>query len=68
MDKKPRSRLFIDQYGGRHYARSVKDLYEQLGRSRAQRMYRDTKQGTMHVGYVVGPYWCAEYAPVMRKV
>lgn len=68
MNKKPRARMFIDQYGSRFHARSVKDLCEQVGRSRAARMYRDTAQGTMHVGYVIGQHWLTEYAPVMRKV
>ena len=65
----PRKRIFIDNYGRVHYARSVKDLAEQLGRSggSARRIYRDKKDGTtVHVGYVIGPYWCDEVAPVER--
>lgn len=63
---KPRSRLFIDQYGSKIWARSVKDLREQAG-GRVSKMYRDLPDGSfVHVGYVVGQRWFSEYAPVHR--
>lgn len=63
---KPRTRVFIDQYLHVHRARSVKDLREQLG-GRVSKMYRDLPSGdVVHVGYVIGDYWCEEYAPVLR--
>lgn len=64
---KPRTRLFIDQYGQKVWARSVRDLREQVG-GRVYRMYRDTPSGTMHVGYVVGSRWFSEFAPVVRPL
>lgn len=68
---KPRNRIFIDNYGHVHYARSVADLAEQLGRARgtARRIYRDKLDGTtVHCGYVIGHYWCDEVARVEKPV
>lgn len=64
---KPRTRLFIDQYGQRFWARSVKDLREQIG-GRVSRMYRDAPGGAEHIGYVIGRNWLTEYAIVARKI
>ena len=60
--------LFIDQWGGKVRARTVKELREQCGGGRVSKMYRDTKDGrTLHVGYVVGQRWFNQYAPVKRR-
>jgi hypothetical protein len=57
--------LYIDQYGDKWYANTVKSLCKQIGRSKARRMYIDKKDGsTKHIGYVVGNLWCTAYKPV----
>lgn len=60
-------RLYIDQWGNRFYASTVKELREQIGMggSRVSKMYVDKKDGrTVHVGYVVGRHWLSMFAPV----
>jgi hypothetical protein len=59
--------LFIDQYGYKVYASSVKELKELVGPGRVFKIYRDTPEGTFHVGYGVGSSWFTEYQPVIRK-
>lgn len=61
--------LYIDQYGNRFGAATVKELRAKIGcgGSRVSKMYRDKKDGrTVHVGYVVGTQWCTAYQPVER--
>lgn len=55
-------KLFIDQYGGRHYATSVRELQRQLG-GRVSKMYIGDG---VHVGYVVGQLWCRMYQPIQN--
>lgn len=56
--------LFIDQYGGKHWASSRKDLRRQLP-GRISKMYRDKKDGSIvHIGYVIGPLWLTAYQHV----
>ena len=51
-----RPRLFRDQYGQTIFARTTAEL-------------RDKADGrVVHVGYVVGRHWFAEYAPVEHEV
>ncbi len=59
-------RLFIDQYGNRFDASSVRELRGKIGRggSRVSKMYRDKASGTVHCGYVVGEHWLTAYARV----
>ena len=57
--------LYVDQYGDKFYASTVRELREKIGGGRVGKMYRDLKDGgTVHVGYVVGRHWCSAYAPV----
>lgn len=57
--------LYVDQYGNRWQAKTVRDLCSQIGRTRARRMYRDKMNGPpVHVGYVVGHHWCTAYVPM----
>ena len=56
--------LYLDQYGNKWFARTVKDLREQIGGA-VSKMYVDKKKGPpVHIGYVVGQHWCTAYAPV----
>lgn len=61
--------LYVDQYGTRIWARTVGELAEQMNRARGtpKRMYRDTKRGTKHVGYVVAGSWFTAYVPYEGK-
>lgn len=63
--------LYVNQYGQRYYASTVKDLRQQVrnGGSRVSRMYIDGPKGeTLHIGYVIGGEWLTKYAPVVKKV
>ena len=56
--------LYVDQYGGRWHASTVKELRDAIGGGRVSRMYVDGKDGkTYHTGYVVGQLWCNAYVP-----
>lgn len=77
MPKQPH--LFVDQYGNRWHATTVKGLASQINpyakAPKARRMYVDGRDGkTYHVGYIVsagrgnGDHWLTEYAPVRREV
>lgn len=59
--------LYVDQYGNRFAASTVKELREQIGMggSRVSKMYRDKKDGrTVHCGYVIGAHWLTAYRPL----
>lgn len=67
MQNKPT--LYLDQYGNRFWAKTIKELRNQIGMggSRVSKMYRDKKDGSVvHVGYVVGSHWLTAYQPVER--
>lgn len=60
--------LFVDQYGNRIQARTVKELKEQVGPGKVSKMYVDSKtKGTLHVGYVVGKRWFTQFERVERQ-
>ena len=62
--------LYIDQYGNKFRAATVKALRAQIGNggSRVSRMYIDKKDGsTVKTGYVIGQHWLTKYAPVEEK-
>lgn len=59
--------LYIDQWGQKFWARTVKELRSNigLGGSRVSKMYVDKKSGvSVHIGYVVGRHWLIAYQPV----
>ncbi len=61
--------LWIDQYGTRYWARTVKELRAQLGGGKVSKMYMDMHYGplkgkTVHSGYVIGDHWLNRFAPV----
>lgn len=59
--------LYINQYGDRYFASTVKGLRAQIemGGSRVSKMYIDkVNGGTVHVGYVIGNHWLTAYQPV----
>lgn len=57
--------IYIDQYGNKWGARTVKELREKIGGGKVERMYQDKLNGdTVHVGYIVGEHWCTAYRPV----
>lgn len=60
--------LYIDQYGYRYWARTLKELRAQCS-GRVSIMYRDKRDGrTVRVGYVIGQHWLTAYAPVELEV
>lgn len=61
--------LYIDQYGNRFGAKTIKELKEEvcpfLKSPKVSKMYQDTREGkTMHVGYIVGNHWLTAYRAV----
>jgi hypothetical protein len=59
--------LYIDQFGARFWAQTVKQLREQIGGGRVSKMYIDKIDGrTVHIGYVIGKHWLAAYAPIEK--
>lgn len=61
--------LYIDQYGSKFFARTVKELRSQIGTGggRVSKMYRDPLKGPpLHVGYVVGSHWLTGYIRMGR--
>jgi len=57
--------LYIDQYGQRYYAMTVKELRRKIGGGgcRVWKMYQDEKGKSFHVGYVIGEHWLTAYHP-----
>lgn len=59
--------LYLDQWGNRFYAKTLRELRLQIGTGgcRMSKMYRDKKDGTcVHVGYVIGQHWLTAYVPL----
>lgn len=57
--------LYLDQYGNRWFARTVRDLVRQIGGGRVSIMYADKPDGrTVRTGYVIGQYWCSAFQPL----
>ena len=56
--------LYLDQYGNRFVAETVKELRQQV-RGRCSKMYIDRKDGSaLHIGYVIGDHWLTMYRRV----
>lgn len=61
--------LYIDQYGNKFFAKTIKDLKAQIGKTKASKMYIDGKDGkTYHVGYVIGGHWLNAYKPMQNAI
>ncbi len=61
--------LYIDQYGSKYWAKTVRDLRSKVGMggSRVRKMYADKKDGkSVHIGYVVGDHWLTAYQRVEK--
>jgi hypothetical protein len=57
------ARLYIDQFNNRFFARTRKDLSEQIP-GKVSIMYIDKKNGTtVRIGYVIGQHWLECYVP-----
>jgi hypothetical protein len=56
--------LYVDQFGNRFMAHTVKELRKLIGNggSRVSCMYQDAKDGTTYkVGYVIGQHWLTRF-------
>ena len=63
MNGKPT--LFLDQFGNRWIASTVRELREKIGGGRISKMYCDKKDGgTVQTGYVIGRHWCTAFRPI----
>ena len=59
--------LYIDQYGYKYMASTVKELCKQVGGTKASKMYIDTKEGeTKHIEYIIKSHWLRAYSPVYK--
>lgn len=57
--------LWIDQYGQKEWARTVKELREKIGGGRVAKVYCDKADGrTVCTGYCIGGRWFSRFAPV----
>ena len=59
--------LYIDQYGNKLMARTVKELREAAGGGAVHKLYQDKvdpTRRTFHIGYCVGSRWFTAYTPV----
>ncbi len=62
MKEKKQRDAYIDQHNNVFYARSRKELNEQLP-GKVQLMYCDKKDGTvLKIGYVIGHHWLTKYS------
>ncbi len=56
--------LYLDQWGGAYYAKTVKELKNKVGQGKVSRMYTEMKDGkSFHTGYVIGRHWCRAHTP-----
>ena len=61
--------LYVDQYGQRFYASTLKELRGQIGMggSRVSIMYYDRQDGkAIRCGYVIGGHWLQKYVAVQE--
>lgn len=67
MNGKPM--LYIDQWGARITACTLRELREKCGGGRIFKIYVDGKMGeTIHIGYGVGNRWFRGYVPFARAL
>jgi hypothetical protein len=62
--------LYLDQYGSRFWAKTIKELRGQIGMggSKVSKMYYEKKDGTTwHTGYVIGRHWLTAFKRVEIK-
>ena len=60
--------FYVDQYNHQYVASTVKSLRQKVGGGRVSKMFVDTLKGeTVHVGYVIGPYWLTAFIPFEGK-
>lgn len=61
----PLNKLYIDQYGDKYYARTVKELREKIGGGSVSKMYCDGVDGKVyHIGYCIGKHWFNCFTPM----
>ena len=60
-------KLYISQYGDRFYAKTLKELREQIP-GRCSKMYVDRNGKTLDIGYVIGQLWLIAYQPIEKEV
>jgi hypothetical protein len=62
--------LYVDQYGNKYYAYTLKELKERhYIPGKVSKMYVDGKDGkTYHIGYVIGQFWLKAYRPIRQEV
>lgn len=68
MKRQKMKRLFVDQFGQKIYASTIKELKQKAGPGKVSRMFIDGTDGKIyHVGYVIGARWFSFYEPIMKE-
>ena len=60
--------LYIDQYGGKIFAKNLRELQEKAGGGRIFKVYTTTASVEYHIGYGVGNRWFTAYTPFREIV
>jgi len=55
--------LYIDQYGGQFWSKTVRELSQLLGSKHVERIYLDRNGKSVHIGYVIAGHWCQAFIP-----
>ncbi len=60
--------LYLDQCGNRFFAKTLRELCQQVP-GKVSIMYRDKSDGpTVRVGYVIGQHWLTCYVPMEKPI
>lgn len=60
------TKLYISQYGDRFYAKTLKELRQQIPGC-CSKMYVDRNGKTLDIGYVIDQLWLTAYIPFEKE-
>lgn len=61
------NKLYIDQYGNHFWAKTRKELSEQI-KGKVSLMYQDGADNVYKIGYVIGQHWLTCYTQMRVAV
>lgn len=63
------TKLYIDQYGNKYIASTIKELKEKVGGTKATPMYQDKLDGrTVKTGVIINGQWLQAFIPYEQEV